>query len=115
MRRSMGNPYTGTGLVVGASLMCIGFLVVSLLPSVQGPACTPRGRVVAGLDALFGEVRRGVAPAGDRSVIEWFASPDTGTWTLLKTLPDGRSCVVATGRNEWRQDPAPVLETAQEI
>ena len=34
-------------------------------------------------------------------IFELFASPETGSWTILATHPEGRSCVVAVGES-WR-------------
>lgn len=88
---------------------------VRLVPAVDASSCSPRDRVVAGLDKLFGEIHRGQAVAGDDSVMELFSSRVNGTWTMLRTLPDGRSCVVATGNGGWRAEQAEVHETAFDI
>ena len=37
-----------------------------------------------------------------------FANPDTGTYTLLQTFPNGVACIRQAG-NEWRWGP-PVVE-----
>ena len=36
---------------------------------------------------------------GTSAVMELFDSDDTGTFSLLATLPDGRSCLIAAGDN----------------
>ena len=38
---------------------------------------------------------RGFAESG--AFVEMFANLETGSWTALVTLPDGQSCVVASG------------------
>ena len=38
-------------------------------------------------------------------LIELFATPDRRTWTLVMSMPDGASCVIAAGL-EW-QDVEP--------
>jgi hypothetical protein len=37
--------------------------------------------------------------SGPNQMMELFAADDTRTWTILVTLPDGQSCLVASGSN----------------
>lgn len=64
--------------------------------------CAPRDQVVARLATGFDEVRRGAGltagPDGRAQVLEVFASA-AGSWTLVVTLPDGMTCLVASGQN----------------
>lgn len=71
--------------------------------------CAPREIVVERLKGSFGE---GLAAGGLRSesqVLEIWAAPETGTWTVLMTRADGITCVVASGTNWHQQDPDLVL------
>ncbi len=86
-----------------------------MMPVPGEAVCSPRERVVSGLDRLFGELPRARAVSGDDSVMEFFSSRENGTWTLLRSLPDGRSCVVATGRGGWSSQKAELRETSFEI
>ena len=63
----------------------------------DGAMCLPRADAVAKLTDHFGESRRAVGLVGDTAVMELYASDATGTWTVLATLPDGRSCLIASG------------------
>ena len=45
----------------------------------------------------------------DGRVLELFTSEEGGSWTMLSVAPDGRSCVLATGR-DWQQRRAAVAE-----
>ncbi|NDR58948.1 hypothetical protein [Aliiruegeria sabulilitoris] len=85
------------------------------IPSLGETVCSPRDRVVSGLDRLFGEIPRARAVSGDDSVVEFFSSRENGTWTLLRSLPDGRACVVATGNGDWDSKGAELRETSYEI
>ncbi|SDK20998.1 hypothetical protein [Aliiruegeria lutimaris] len=85
------------------------------IPAPGETVCSPRARVVSGLDRLFGEVQRARAVSGDHSVMEFFSSRENGTWTLLRSLPDGRACVVATGHGDWNSQGADLRETSFEI
>ena len=66
-------------------------------------ACAPYSSVVVKLDQDFGEERQG-GGLGGRFVFEVWASPETGTWTLLRLDPNGLACVMATG-DEWEHHP----------
>ena len=66
----------------------------------EGPLCAPRAAVVARLARDFGETPRGLGLAGAERLVELFASKDTGTWTLLRTAPDGTACLIAAG-HDW--------------
>jgi hypothetical protein len=64
----------------------------------DAPLCAPRAAVVARLARDFGETPRGLGLAGETRMVELFASAATGTWTLLRTAPDGTACLLAAGR-----------------
>ena len=59
--------------------------------------CAPRDQVVAVLAKNYGEARAGIGLNGDARVMEMFVNATTGTWTITVTLPDGQTCLVATG------------------
>jgi hypothetical protein len=71
----------------------------------QGPAaCGPRKMVVDQLGREYAEVpvNRGVTSEG--ALIELLASP-SGSWTLLISLPNGQSCLAASGESWEQLDP----------
>ena len=75
------------------------------LPVQAQSYCAPRDVVVERLVSGFGE---GLAAGGLRSetqVLEVWAAPETGTWTILMTRADGQTCVMASGTNWHQQDP----------
>ncbi len=47
---------------------------------------------------------------GSTAIFEIWASEKTGTWTILKTTPNGLTCVMAVG-DGWHDD-APVFTPA---
>ncbi|MBY6083494.1 hypothetical protein [Ruegeria arenilitoris] len=63
----------------------------------QTPNCAPRPDVLQRLAETYGETRRGIGMARQGTVIEVFASDETGTWTITVTLPNGLTCLVAAG------------------
>lgn len=78
--------------------LSLGFVGVILATQAGFAAqCGPRDAVLAQLADRWGETRRSVGLAAGQQVMEVFASAETGTWTIIVTLPDGRSCLVASG------------------
>lgn len=63
----------------------------------QSRNCSERERIVLRLAEGYGESRQSIGLGANNSVIEVFASDDTGTWTILMTFPSGVSCLMATG------------------
>lgn len=67
----------------------------------SGPAqrhCAPRPIIVEKLASKYGESRQSIGLNGKNQVIEVFASPQTGSWTILVSNPAGVSCIVAAGQ-----------------
>ena len=74
----------------------------------QPAQCALRPDVLAALATKYGEARRGIGIAGQNAVMELFVNPATGTWTILVTTPDGKTCLIASGSDfEATRDPAP--------
>jgi hypothetical protein len=61
------------------------------------PQCAPRDTVTGQLASRYGETRRGIGMAANGTVMEVYASAASGSWTITVTLPDGLTCVVASG------------------
>ncbi|NVO56548.1 hypothetical protein HW561_12190 [Rhodobacteraceae bacterium B1Z28] len=61
--------------------------------------CAPRADVLERLAGTFGETRKGIGLARRGAVMEVLASDQTGSWTITVTLPDGMTCLVATGQS----------------
>lgn len=59
--------------------------------------CAPHSTVVERLAAGYGESRQSIALGANNSVVEIFASAETGTWTITVTSPGGPTCLVASG------------------
>lgn len=61
--------------------------------------CAAHQAVVERLADRYGESRQSIGIGTDNSVIEVFASIDTGTWTITMTRPGGPTCLVAAGQS----------------
>jgi len=66
------------------------------------PQCGNHDDVVAALAVNYGEVLQSMGLAQDNTVMELFAAPETGTWTLTATMPNGVTCLVAAEKNSLR-------------
>lgn len=81
------------GLAIGVGLLGPG------LAAAQSTNCGPHDRVVEGLAKGYGEARVSMALGSNNTVVETFASAETGTWTITVTTPDGPTCLVASGQS----------------
>lgn len=89
---SMKPEYITLSLGIGALLLAASHAFG------QTPAtCGPRERVVERLASVYGESRRAIGLSARNRVLEVFASEASGTWTVTITLPDGVTCLVASG------------------
>ncbi|MBK1636734.1 hypothetical protein [Rhodovulum adriaticum] len=66
------------------------------IPAMADP-CAPRAEALVQLAQHYGEALQATGLVGDHALVELFANPRTGSWTILATLPSGLSCVVAAG------------------
>ncbi len=85
------------------SALILGMTVAGTPEAQAQMACGERDAVVAKLGENYGEVRRGGGLAGPTAIFEIFASEATGTWTILKTTPNGLTCFMAAG-DGWHDD-----------
>jgi hypothetical protein len=65
----------------------------------QGQNCAPRSAVIERLATKYGETRQSIGLAAQGSVVEVFASIETGSWTITVTMPSGVTCLVASGQS----------------
>jgi hypothetical protein len=61
--------------------------------------CGPRDVVVAKLAEGYGETRQSIGIGANNALVEMYASAETGSWTILVTLPSGMSCLMASGQS----------------
>lgn len=81
------------GLAMGLGVLGAGFAAA------QSTNCGLHDRVVEGLAKGYGEARVSMALGSNNTVVETFASAETGTWTITVTTPDGPTCLVASGQS----------------
>ena len=61
--------------------------------------CGPREVVVDRLAHGYGEARQSMGLGANNSVVEVFASEETGSWTITVTSVNGLTCLVASGQS----------------
>jgi len=64
----------------------------------QSGNCAPHDLVVERLASGYGESRQSIALGANNSVVEVFASAESGSWTITITAPGGLTCLVASGQ-----------------
>ncbi|MEM7720345.1 MAG: hypothetical protein AAF222_14195 [Pseudomonadota bacterium] len=84
-------------------LTSVFFVAVALLAPLaahaQGQNCGNRDLVVERLTTKYGESRQSIGMAPKGRVVEVYASHETGTWTITVTMPNGMTCLVASGQS----------------
>lgn len=74
-----------------------GLAILAQAAKAQNIPCGERAKIIQGLTEKYGETRQVIGLARNNRIMELYASTETGSWTLVVTLPDGRSCLLATG------------------
>ena len=65
------------------------------------PACGKRDDVLAQLSERYREAPIGIGVAGNGGLIELLTASMGATWTLIITLPNGPTCLLAAGQ-DWQ-------------
>jgi len=72
------------------------------------PACGKRDDVLAQLSERYREAPVGIGVAGNGGLIELLTASTGATWTLIVTLPNGPTCLLAAGQ-DWQPLQTAVL------
>ena len=102
----MKHQFLALSLGVGAMILAADHAFAQ-----QPRNCAERATVVERLSSTYGEVRQSIGLAPNNSVVEVFASAETGTWTITVTNPAGVTCLVASGQ-AFEVTPGEVLPTS---
>src|SRR5262245_16031190 len=68
------------------------------------PLCGKRDDVVAQLEEKYKEAPVGIGSVSNGGLIELLTASNGTTWTLIITLANGPTCLVATG-HDWQSQP----------
>ncbi len=91
-------------LLMGAALLLAAFVLAPRPAAAQG--CARRPEIVEPLKKRFGERPAQIALSRDGRVVEVWVGPNGG-WTLLSTSPEGFTCILAIGDQDWETLEAP--------
>lgn len=83
-------------MTIGLGLMV---LMAQNVAAQQTRNCAPRDTVIERLASSYGETRQSIGLGSQGSVVETFASDETGSWTITVTMPNGMTCLVASGQS----------------
>ena len=95
------------GLGLRAAVLAA-FLLAALslwpAPAVGQVLCGPQNKLADQLKQRFGETRQAMGVSTDaQRIVELFMAPN-GSWTIVVTDTQGRSCIVLSGE-DWTQAP----------
>ncbi len=91
----------GLGATALAVALVVGFRATASAQSV----CTTRAEVTKHLDSRYSEAPVAIGLSRNGGVVEVFSTSDGSTWTMIITMPDGTSCMMAAGE-AWENLPA---------
>lgn len=77
-------------------------------------ACGDRERIVSRLADKYGETRQSMGLNHNNGVLEVFASDETGTWTIILTMPTGMACLLAAGES-WDGAPGMITKSSEQL
>ncbi len=87
-----------TAAIAGGVLTANAQTNTNVNPGAATDVCGARNVLVERLLSEFKENQAAVGTLHESAILEVFVS-DQGTWTILATGTDGRSCVLAAGEN----------------
>ncbi len=94
-------------VVTGAAVLLVSALPHAALAQGAMP-CGERTAIIERLASKYGEQRQATGLNNSSNLIEVFSSVETGSWTILMTSPEGRTCLIAAGEH-WDNSPAQSL------
>lgn len=86
-------------LIVSAGIITLSATAASAMLN-----CGARDAVVTSLQDRYAERHIASGLQSDTGLLEIWASDVDGSWTVLLTRPDGRTCIVASGTHWLEQD-----------
>ena len=90
--------------MLGKALGVTVFVAAFSLPAAaqQQAACAKRGDVLKHLSAKYTEAPVAIGLANNGGVVEVLSSKKGNSWTIIITMPNGSTCMVAAGEN-WEK------------
>lgn len=86
------------------AVVCALFLLAFPTPALAQMACDKRENILNHLKRKYEEVPSALGVANNGGLVELLTTEKGTTWTLIITLPNGMTCLVAAGEN-WESIP----------
>jgi hypothetical protein len=93
---------------IALALAALTFAAPALADGPSGPVCDARKEVLGHLSGKYSENPVALGLATNGGVVELLTANDGKTWTIVITLPNGQTCLVAAGEN-WENKPRAAL------
>ena len=87
----------------------IGATTLGTAAAANSQGCASHTAVTTRLADVYGERRQAMGLGGNNTVIEVYASDESGSWSITVTQPGGQTCLVAAGQS-FRLEPLPAPE-----
>lgn len=118
-RRAEGKGQTmKTSFVTGIGALLAAVFITAPLASpaqAQVQPCAERDKVVQRLNNTYGETVRSMGLGANNGMMEVYASEETGTWTITVTMPDGQTCLIASGQAFEGITGAPMVAPGDDV
>ena len=88
--------------VLGATMLALVLLLGVQSSASAQSVCASHAEVMKQLGSAYSEAQVAIGLASNGGVVEVFSTDDGSSWTIVMTMPTGRSCVVASGE-AWEQ------------
>ena len=88
-----------TGVWIDRTILCVALILQAMFPNPAAAAqlsCGDRAQIVATLEQHYAEKSKAIGVSSEGAVFEVLTSAE-GSWTLLVSFADNRTCVIATG------------------
>ena len=82
-----------------ARILAALFVVTASMPAAAQQGCTKRTEIVTHLAEKFSEEPIAIGLSVNGGVVEILKSEDGRSWTIIITMPDGSTCLVAAGKH----------------
>ena len=90
-------------IAVAATVVALG-----VAPALGQTVCGDRVKLIAQLKKSYDESRSGLGLASNGHVVELYTA-DSGSWTILITMPGAATCVLGSGDGWEHQRKPPAL------
>ena len=80
--------------------------LLSPMAQAQPGVCGDAGELIAYLEKDWGENVTAIALDAAGRLVRVLHNPETGTWSMLITVPGGRTCMISHG-SDWEETSRP--------